>query len=156
MLRNFSFIIDDVLAGCAMPGTSGRLSEDLQEACLEGITAVVSLSERPLQRAVLAERGMKYLHLPVEDFTAPTLEQVGEFVQFVDEVRASGGATLTHCHGGIGRTGTMLACYLVKEGLTAREAMEEVRRRRPGSIETDDQEDCIRQYEARLSQKKQA
>ena len=42
-----------------------------------------------------------------------------------------------HCAMGCGRTGTMLACYLVaKEGYTADKAIEETRQRRRNSIET--------------------
>ena len=45
----------------------------------------------------------------------------------------------------------MLACYLVaKEGYTADKAIEETRRRRCGSIETQSQEQMVRVYEDSL------
>jgi len=46
----------------------------------------------------------------------PTQAQVNEFVRFVDEMLDRGQAVLVHCRGGYGRTGTMLACYLVSRG----------------------------------------
>ena len=53
-----------------------------------------------------------------------------------------------HCAMGRGRTGTLLACYLVaKEGYTAEQAIEETRKRRPHSIETRDQERVIHEFE---------
>lgn len=150
MLRNFSFIIDDVLAGCALPGMDGSLPADLHEALEFGITAVVTLRETPLQPAVVAEAGLRYLHIPLEDFTAPTIAQIEEFVRFVDEVRAEGGAVLAHCRAGIGRTGTMLAAYLISQGESAEKAIRKVRHRRTGSIETAEQEDVLFDYERHL------
>lgn len=52
-----------------------------------------------------------------------------------------------HCALGFGRTGTMLACYLVKERrLAAGDAIAEIRRLRPGSIETYEQEKAVFQF----------
>ena len=45
----------------------------------------------------------------------------------------------------------MAAVYLVANGATADEAMVRVRELRPGSIETEDQEDAVRQAEAHFS-----
>ncbi|NXU58706.1 DUS23 phosphatase, partial [Turnix velox] len=45
---------------------------------------------------------------------------------------------------GHGRTGTMLACYLAKEKkLSGHDAIREIRRLRPGSIETREQEEAV-------------
>lgn len=154
MLRNFSFVIDHALAGSAMPGVQGPLSADLAEARKHGITAVVTLTQRPFFPAIVQESGIQYLYLPIEDFSPPTMDQIDKFVRFVDDVRAGGGAVMVHCFAGVGRTGTMLATYLVKEGLTAQEAIDRVRKTRPGSIETYQQEEAIFEWEARLKQRK--
>ena len=54
---------------------------------------------------------------------------------------------------GCGRTGTMLACYLVsKEGYSAEEAIAEVRRRRKNSIETKTQEKAVIEFERSLKE----
>ena len=50
------------------------------------------------------------------------------------------------CGAGLGRTGTILACYLVSQCFSAEEAINKVRVRRPGSIETREQEDAILAY----------
>jgi atypical dual specificity phosphatase len=98
----------------------------------------------------LAPLGFVYRHIPVVDGTAPGQAQVDEFVGFVDEMLCRGRAVLVHCQGGYGRTGTMLACYLVSREWGAEEAMAEVRARRPGSIVPQVQQACVVEYAGRL------
>lgn len=54
---------------------------------------------------------------------------------------------------GLGRAGTMLACYnlVAEEGCAAEEAIEETRRRRPGSIEMAKQEQAVRDFAAEIN-----
>lgn len=148
MLRNFCFVVDRVLAGSALPGSWDSLDADLEDARSQNIGAIVSLTESPLPAAKIREAGMRHLHLPVEDFTPPTTKQAMEFVRFVDAIKGElDKATLVHCRAGIGRTGTMLACYLVAKGAGADEAIERIRNLRPGSLETGDQERMVRDFE---------
>jgi len=55
-----------------------------------------------------------------------------------------------HCGAGLGRTGTVLACYLVSRGLTAEQAIGEVRLARPGAVEAVSQVAFVYAYEALL------
>ncbi len=153
MLPNFSFLIDDLLAASARPGLWANLTEDLQHAREEGITAVVTLTEDRLKPWMIEEAGLRYLHLPIRDFTSPSLEQVEQFVDFVSEERESGGKVLVHCTAGYGRSGTMLASWLVHEGQSAEDAINEVRRQRPGSIETPAQIEVVYQFEQDIRRK---
>jgi atypical dual specificity phosphatase len=142
-----SFVLEGVLAGLARP-----CADDLAGLSRRGVAGLVSLTEGPLDRDAVAREGLEYLHLPVRDFDAPSMEAVGTFVEFVRRVRAErGGAVAVHCGSGMGRTGTMLACFLVSEGRSGGEAIAEVRRRRPGSTETDEQESAVREWEARCA-----
>lgn len=120
--------------------------EDLEVLREEGVCAIVSLTER-FPDELVGQPGMATLHLPVDDMTPPTMEQVAEFVRFVDRQVERGCAVGVHCMAGLGRTGTMIACYLVTRGLDWEEAIEEVRRRRPGSIQTEQQEQAVRRWE---------
>ena len=81
------------------------------------------------------------------DFTAPTLKQVEQALTMIHFYLEKNMPVAVHCIAGLGRTGTILACYLVGEGKSADEAIIAIRRWRPGSIETLDQEAVIHEYE---------
>lgn len=146
MPHNFSFVIPGVLAGMERPGAFERLRDDLEFLHTDRIRAIVSLTERPLEKAFLEEFGFRYLHLPVADFTPPSVEQIDRFMEFQRAAEAEGLATVVHCGAGLGRTGTMLACALVARGKSPDVAIDHVRMTRPYSIETVEQEECVRHY----------
>ena len=147
MLSNFSFLIENEIAGCAHPDSFGECGEALGQLREKGIGALVSLDEEGCPLYLVAEYGFQYLHLPVPDFHPPTLQQAEQFIAFARKQREEGRAIAVHCRGGYGRTGTMLACYLVAKGETTEKAIETVRQRRPGSIETREQERFIKTFE---------
>lgn len=165
MITGFYWVVEDEIAGMAMP-TAGRAHlylEDADRAAAEefrreiedlksrGIRAVVSLTEEPLSASAIRNAGLDYLHIPIPDMTAPTPGQIEQFTRFVRERAARNEATVAHCYSGSGRTGTMIACYLVSQGMSSSEAIRAVRNKRPGAIETFRQEEAVIDYAIAVS-----
>jgi atypical dual specificity phosphatase len=147
MLR-FYWLIENVLAGCSRPGARGSLDRDLAELRDQGIGALLSLTETPLPWSELERHGLLGLHLPVDDFHAPTTMQMLEALAFLDEARAHGTPVAVHCLAGQGRTGTVLAAYLIRGGLNAQQAIAEVRTICPGAIEAEPQTAALAEWAA--------
>ena len=137
---NFSWILEGSLAGAQGP-TNTR---DITFLKLQDIQAVVRMEENTISTEPW---GLKELYEPVRDFTAPSMEQIHQIVTFVEEeMETWERPVVVTCAAGIGRTGTILACYFVKVGYQPQEAIDWVRQLRPGSIQTPEQEEAVRQY----------
>ncbi len=148
----FSWVKADLLCAMARPGRERALKQDLAALQEAGVTVLVSLTEEPVAAETLKKFGIKGLHLPVEDFTPPSLLQMEIFLAEVDSASTNGQALGIHCTAGKGRSGTMLAAYFVTQGMTAPEALAKIRRLRPGSVETPEQEARIAEFAAGWTQ----
>jgi atypical dual specificity phosphatase len=154
-ILNFSYVLPGLLAGMAKPGHLEPLQEDLVFLRSEGIKAILSLSETGLDEDLLQEEGFDYLHIPIADFTAPTLEQVEQGMEFIERMMKEKKPVAVHCGAGCGRTGTFLACYFIKKGKTSEEAIGHVRSLRPCSIETASQRELVYQYGEQLKKRRE-
>ena len=144
----FSWIVEGKLAAMPLPGRERPLQEDAAFLHEKKISTLISLTEDLPDPTVFENLSIRQVHIPIEDFTAPTLEQMIEFVAVVSESAESGRSAGVHCTAGLGRSGTMSAVYLVSRGLSAEAAVTSIRELRPGSIETKAQEEAVRRAEA--------
>ena len=112
-----------------------------------GVEALLSLTEQTLPSDLLTRIELEAEHLPVADYTAPTIMQVEQSIATINRFLERGLPVAVHCGAGLGRTGTILACYLVWQGTSADVAITSVRAQRPGSIETAEQEAVVGLYE---------
>ncbi len=137
---NFSWILEGSLAGAQGP-TNTR---DITFFKLNDIQAVVRMEENTISTEPWQ---MVDLYEPVRDFTAPDMEQIHRIVTFVEEeMETWERPVVVTCAAGLGRTGTILACYFVKVGYQPQEAINYVRQLRPGSIQTRGQEEAVHEY----------
>ncbi|RXN01109.1 Dual specificity protein phosphatase 23, partial [Acipenser ruthenus] len=139
---NFSWVEPNKLAGMALP----RMPAHYQYLLDNGIQHLVTLCERKPPYHDTCP-GVTLHHIRIMDFCSPTMDQIKRFLAIVEEANAKGEGVAVHCLHGHGRTGTMLACYLVKNRkITGVDAIHEIRRLRHGSIETQDQEKTVVQF----------
>ncbi|CAI8006697.1 Dual specificity protein phosphatase 23, partial [Geodia barretti] len=83
-------------------------------------------------------------------FLRPRGQAISTLYRFLDEQLVQNSRpVVVSCYVGIGRTGTVLACYLVKRGADPADAINEVRRLRPGSVQTPEQEAAVHEYAQR-------
>jgi len=142
---NFSWINKPFLAAMAQPEDA----EELVWLRQQGIEVILSLSEEPLRRDWINEAGLMRIHVPVVDMVAPTQEQLDECLSAIKRANERNMGVVVHCSAGLGRTGTVLACYFVQQGMSAKNAVARVRRMRPGSIETDEQAGAVAEFAKR-------
>ena len=139
-----NWLIPQRLLACAYPwGQDG-----LTHLALRGISVIVNLHERSHEPARLARLGLTQVHLPVPDFTAPTPEQLAAGVDAISQALERGQPVAVHCAAGLGRTGTLLASFLVANGLEPAAAIAQVRAARPGSVETATQVAAVEAFAA--------
>lgn len=140
------------------------LELDLNAVQAWGAKAVVTLMEmhehdelgvRDLPEKVWG-LGMEWIPVPIPDQHAPGATFWSRWSQAgrqIVSMLASGEKVFLHCKGGLGRTGTVAACLLIESGIAPAEAVAAVRRARKGTIETEEQERFVLEYEPRFGQR---
>ena len=138
---NFSWLLENKLAGSAIPTSI----DEVQWVIDQGVKSIVTVREEPLDGIWIKD--VKYLHMPSNDMGVPEFVDLVSAVDFIHNRITNDEPVMVHCLAGMGRTGTLLACYLVKhQKMSADEAIQKVRAERPGSIQSFPQEEIIFQF----------
>lgn len=132
---NFSWLEDRLVAGCRGPRTDRDLAW-----LAPRIRALVRLAPEDetgtdLSRSDVEGYGIRDCYEPVPDWTPPSQEQLDRVIAFMKTALENGEPVAVSCGAGKGRTGTVLACYLVAKGLRPQAAIDKLRAARPGSAE---------------------
>lgn len=136
-----------------------QLDIDLNEIAAWGAVAIITLVEavelQELQVIGLGAgaeaRHMEWLHLPVQDYSVPTSDFEAAWAQVGERIRhriRSGFHILIHCKGGLGRAGMIAAKLMIELGVPVKEAISQIRKARPGAIETAEQLAYVRAQKA--------
>ena len=94
----------------------------------------------------VVRRGMRWFQFPLVIMEAPDDDFEVQWAEQGEEIRQllrDGENIVMHCHGGLGRTGTVAARLLIEFGEDAEAAIDRVRAARHGAIETREQEEYV-------------
>jgi atypical dual specificity phosphatase len=144
---NLWWVIPSVLAGMGMPyidslrrlnlgGSLKDYPDDLPSLYQAGIRAFVCLLNIPSDEQIFQDAGFAYKCIPIDNGCAPNLHQATELINFISHNRLEKRPVAVSCEAGLGRTGTMIATYLIYEGSSAVEAISRVKSIEPAAIET--------------------
>lgn len=118
----------------------GKYEEDLTRKRLDalietGIDTFIDLTQsgemfpyQEILREQAATYGVNVTHqrFPIGDFGLPTSKQMNDILNTIEAGLQAGRKIYLHCWGGIGRTGTTVGCYLVRQGKSADEALDQL------------------------------
>lgn len=86
-----------------------------------------------MEEAARLGRTVEYKRIPIRDVEVATLATMTEILDTLDTVLAAGKKVYLHCWGGVGRTGTVVGCYLVRHGMPGNEAIRRIAELRKGT-----------------------
>jgi ADP-ribosyl-[dinitrogen reductase] hydrolase len=138
--------------------TAAETRKRLETLLAAGIDCFVDLTapeERIAYRQVLPE-GVHYVRKPIRDHGLPEdPAQMAEILTTIEHALVANRRVYLHCRAGIGRTGMVVACFLMQRGLAAEDALDEANRlwqrcararEWPSIPETDEQVEYVRSW----------
>lgn len=149
---NFGWVIPGNLAGSGLPSSYDHLLWLIKN----NIKTIVTVREIPLPDAWIKKVNSLNLvldcfFLKTDDYNAPSINELYEVVDYIDNQINNRKPVVVHCAAGKGRTGTVLAAYLIKkDGLDVKEAIKKIRSLRPGSVQSKIQETTINSFYNRI------
>ena len=123
-----SYRVADALLAGPYPGAldPAEAMRRLRAFSRHGVTLFVDLTHPadPLEPYELwLDPGARRVSHPIVDMGTTTVPHMTRILDDVDETVAAGGSVYVHCWGGLGRTGTVVGCWLVRHGLDAGDAV---------------------------------
>ena len=129
----------------------GDAYEEMKQAGVEVIVVLAEADEcmRKSGRDLLdlyRSEGWEVIHLPVPDYTAPTLSELEGLARQITDRARKGRNVAVHCAGGVGRTGAVMA-VVAKYALESppEDPIAWVREFICGAVETREQTEAVRQ-----------
>ena len=136
-VRDSYWVVPNRLLAGEYPGShiANRVRPRLATFLDAGIRTFIDLTEEaelnrydPALSELARERGIECRHLRfgIQDMGVPAAELLARILHTIDEEMAAGRPVYVHCWGGIGRTGTVVGCWLVKQGASGEDAIRRI------------------------------
>ncbi len=163
-IANSYWVLPGRLLAGEYPGSISRAEaldriHRLQQAGVDSFIDLTEEGEMPPYDPFLsreAPRTMEHRRLPITDHGVPQSSRVmSDILDAIDAQLAAGRCVYVHCRAGIGRTGTTIACHLIRSGRTPEAALEHLQalwqscarsRSWPVVPETQEQHDFVLQW----------
>jgi protein-tyrosine phosphatase len=113
-----------------MPGI--RPDQTIHTLLTAGINTFIDLTDSnemmgtsylPLIENSSYHQDIRYFNHPIQDFGIPAQAVMLQVLYVIKQMMNEGRKLYLHCYGGIGRTGTVVGCYLVEQGFTGNQAL---------------------------------
>jgi protein-tyrosine phosphatase len=120
--------------GAYDPETTRRRLDAFLEAGINTFIDLTQAHELIPYEDILQEQAQiytinaEYHRFAIHDFSIPSAKTMTDILDTIDETISKGGCVYAHCWGGVGRTGLVVGCYLVRHGYTNVQALAEVDR----------------------------
>jgi hypothetical protein len=145
------------------PETTLRRIQAFLDAGLDFFIDLTHAGELPPYESILRAAGQQrgrmvtYARLSIVDHSVPTPGLMNSIQDQIDAALGANRNVYVHCWGGVGRTGTTVACHLIRRGLSGPQALERLaqwwarvpkRSSFPRSPETDEQVQFVLDWRA--------
>lgn len=104
-------------------------SDKLPKLLRADIQLFIDLTEEGEGLPYADQLGGKARHqrIPISDFDTPSPQEMVTILNALDYALRRSRRVYVHCLAGLGRTGTVIGCYLVRHGMNGNEALQKIR-----------------------------
>jgi protein-tyrosine phosphatase len=137
-IPNSYWLVEGELLAGGYPAASNRgASRKKLETFLDaGIRSFIDLTQSheltaydDVLKEIAAARDIdvSYARISIRDLDVPTREVMESVLARIRDETSAGRPVYVHCWGGIGRTGTVVGCWLVEQGYSCNDALERIK-----------------------------